>query len=258
MAMSTVELGWPAPGVCRVEFGDPSARNALDSGTLEELARVIGAVAPSCLVLAGRGGCFSAGYDLKAVARAPDPARAAERLVAHPASPAVVALARAPFPTIAQIAGYAIGGGLELAVACDLRIAATTAHLQMPPAALGLVYSHTGVALFLDLIGLARTRELFLTARCVDGGTAEDWGLVNQAVEPCDLEEHTLELATRIATFPAAALAGTKRVLRALERRPLDERAASELERARRESLAGPAFMGAAEMFARRAHRRRT
>ena len=69
-----------------------------------------------------------------------------------------------PYPTVAALNGHAIGGGLELALTCDLRMAAARAELGMPPAKLGLVYSHTGLRKFLDVIGAARTRELFLTA----------------------------------------------------------------------------------------------
>ena len=71
-------------------------------------------------------------------------------------------------PVVAALGGHAFGGGLELALACDLRVCAPGARLGMPPARLGVVYSHTGLRRFVDAIGAARTRELFLTARPVD------------------------------------------------------------------------------------------
>src|SRR6476661_342905 len=89
--------------------------------------------------------------------------RDAEALVAHPYHAAMEKLAAFPWPTIAGINGHCLGGGLELAITCDLRICAAGALLGMPPAKLGLVYGHTGLRKFLDVIGLAWTKELFLT-----------------------------------------------------------------------------------------------
>src|SRR5206468_105542 len=135
-----------------------------------------------CLLLTATGAVFSAGYDLGNLT----PERFAERaeaLVAHPFNNALEAVERFPFPAVAALNGHTIGGGLELALACDLRVAAAGARLGMPPARLGLVYSHTGLRKFLDAIGGARTRELFLTARLVDAREALGWGLVNEVVE---------------------------------------------------------------------------
>src|SRR5207237_4747345 len=134
---------------------------------------------------------FSAGYDIGEI---PDEEfeERAERLVAHPFTEAIDALEAFPYPALAVLSGHTIGGGLELALACDLRIAADDIKLGMPPAKLGLVYSHTGLRRFLDVIGSARTRELFLLARYVDAATAEAWGLVNRVVAERDLEREAL------------------------------------------------------------------
>ena len=75
------------------------------------------------------------------------------------------AIAAHPWPTVAAINGHCLGGGLELAITCDLRVCASGAKLGMPPAKLGLIYGHTGLRKFLDVVGLARTKELFLTGR---------------------------------------------------------------------------------------------
>ena len=83
------------------------------------------------------------------------------------------ALADHPWPTVAAINGHCLGGGLELAITCDLRICAAGAKLGMPPAKLGLVYGHTGLRKFLDTVGLARTKELFLTGRNFEAARAE-------------------------------------------------------------------------------------
>ena len=108
----------------------------------------------------------------------------AERLVAHPFTAAIDAVEAYPYPTVAALNGHAIGGGLELALSCDLRVAATPIKLGMPPAKLGLVYSHTGIRKFIDAVGAPRTRELFLVGGRIDAATAHAWGLVNAVAEP--------------------------------------------------------------------------
>jgi enoyl-CoA hydratase/carnithine racemase len=85
----------------------------------------------------------------------------------------------------------------------------------MPPARLGVVYSPTGLQRFVDAIGGARTRELFLTARAIDAPTAAAWGLVNELVE--DVSARSVELAAEIATLAPLSLRGTKRLLRGLD-----------------------------------------
>ncbi len=79
-----------------------------------------------------------------------------------------------------MLPGHTIGGGLELALSCDLRVALDGIKLGMPPAKLGLVYSHTGLRRFIDAIGVPRTRELFLLGSYIDAPTALSWGLVNR------------------------------------------------------------------------------
>ena len=113
---------------------------------------------------------FSAGYDIGGLPR-DEFAHRAESLVAHPFHDAIAALDAFPYPAVAALNGHALGGGLELALTCDLRLAAESAKLGMPPAKLGLVYSHTGLRKFIDAIGVTRTRHLFLTARNVSAAT---------------------------------------------------------------------------------------
>jgi len=138
--------------------------------------------------------------------------------VLPPFEAALTAIEEHRFPTLAALNGHTIGGGLELALTCDLRIASATISLSMPPAKLGLVYSHTGIARFIEAIGAARTRELFLVGRRIDAGTARDWGLVNRLVAPEGLERSALELAREIAAGAPLALAGNKRVIDAVAR----------------------------------------
>ena len=206
----------PADGVVRLTISNPAKRNALDHAILDGIgAAVAEARDAGCLVLTGSGGMFSAGYDIGDI---PDDvfAERAEKLVAHPFTSALEALSRTDVPTVAALTGHTIGGGLELALACDLRVAAGRIRLGMPPAKLGLVYSHTGLRRFLDAIGEPRTRELFLLGRNVDAETALQWGLVNRVVPEADVEEASLELAAELAANAPLSLAGNKRVLRAL------------------------------------------
>ena len=175
-------LDRPADGVLRLTISNPAKRNALDHPILDAIAAVLDDIGDARVVLlTGAEGMFSSGYDIGDI---PDDvfAEEAERLVAHPFAAALEALEACEVPTVAALPGHTIGGGLELALACDLRVAADGILLGMPPAKLGLVYSHTGLRRFLEAIGAPRTRELFLTARNVDARTALDWGLVNQVV----------------------------------------------------------------------------
>src|SRR5205807_1065712 len=163
----------------------------------------------------GQGATFSAGYDIGDL---PDSVFADEaaKLVAHPFAAAIDAIERYPYPTLAVLNGHAIGGGLELALACDLRIAAGTIALGMPPAKLGLVYSHTGIRKFIETIGAPRTRELFLVGRRIDARTAREWGLINAIAEECRIAEEAVQLAKEIAGNAPLAQRGNKRVIDAV------------------------------------------
>jgi enoyl-CoA hydratase/carnithine racemase len=160
---------------------------------------------------------FSSGYDIGDI---PEDvfAEQAEKLVAHPFTNAIDALDGTDLPTIAALPGHTIGGGLELALACDLRIAADGIKLGMPPAKLGLVYSHTGLRRFIDIVGVARTRELFLLGRNIDARRALDWSLVNEVVIGPDLEETALDWARELAANAPLSVQGNKRVIRELLR----------------------------------------
>ena len=142
-------------------------------------------------------------------------------------------------PHRAALPGHTIGGGLELALACDLRVAADGILLGMPPAKLGLVYSHTGLRRFLEAIGAPRTRELFLTARNIDARTALSWGLVNEVVGAADLDDAALDLAEDIAANAPLSVRGNKRAIRALlaAEGPLDPEVERELVELREASF---------------------
>jgi enoyl-CoA hydratase/carnithine racemase len=241
----------PAQGVTRLTISNPARRGALDHAILDALASTLEGLDARCLLITGEGDTFSAGYDLGALPREPLSAEA-DRLVANPFAASLDAVERYPYPTLAALNGPAIGGGLELALSCDLRIAAAGAHLRMPPAKLGLVYSHTGIQKFIDAIGAPRTRELFLGGRRVDAQTAKAWGLVNAVAEDDKLAEQAIALAEEIASAAPLAQRGNKRVIRELlaARARLDPQTEQDLLEVRRASLSSEDFREAVQAFA--------
>jgi len=241
----------PAAGVARLTISNPGRRGALDHAILDAFASTVPQLDARCVIVTGEGDSFSAGYDLSGL---PEGilAEEADRLVAHPFAAAIDAVEQYPYPTLAALNGHAIGGGLELALACDLRIAAGTIALAMPPAKLGLIYSHTGIQKFIDTIGAARTRELFLLGRQVDARTARTWGLVNFVVESDKLAGEALELAVEIAAGAPIAQRGNKRVISELlsSRGQLEPEVERELLELRRSSLSSEDFGEAVRAFA--------
>jgi enoyl-CoA hydratase/carnithine racemase len=231
----------PGEGIVRLTISNPDKRNALDHPILDAISATLGRLgAPDsparCVVVTGAHDMFSAGYDIGEI---PDDEfeERAERLVAHPFTEAIDALEAFPYPTLAVLPGHTIGGGLELALSCDLRVAKDQIKLGMPPAKLGLVYSHTGLRRFIDAIGAARTRELFLLGSYVDAATALQWGLVNRVAPAAQLEQTSLELASELAGNAPLSQTGNKRVIAALlaaegELEPAVEEELIELRRA--------------------------
>ncbi len=217
-------LDSPAEAVVRIRLSNPERRNALDHEILDALAetlpRLDHGIETRCLLITGAPPVFSAGYDIASFP-AETFERDAEALVAHPFHRALEALASHPWPTVAAINGHCLGGGLELAITCDLRICAAGAKLGMPPAKLGLVYGHTGLRKFLDTVGLARTKELFLTGRNFEGPRAEQIGLVHEVVADDRLEDLSVQLAAEIAANAPLSMRGNKSAIDLLDASPV-------------------------------------
>jgi enoyl-CoA hydratase/carnithine racemase len=237
--------------VTRLTISNPQRSGALDHPILDAFASTMPRLDARCVMVTGQDRTFSAGYDLAGL---PDGvvAEEADRLVAHPFAAAIDAVEAYPYPTLAVLNGHTIGGGLELALACDLRIAARSISLGMPPAKLGLVYSHTGIRKFIDAIGAARTRELFLIGTRIDAPTAHGWGLVNGLALDDELEERALELAGEIAANAPIAQRGNKQVIRAVlaAEAALEPPVQQELQDLRRASLRSEDFGEAVRAFA--------
>jgi enoyl-CoA hydratase/carnithine racemase len=216
-------LDEPAEAVTRLRLANPGKRNALDHEILDALAetlpRLDRGIGHRCLLITGEPPVFSAGYDIGSI---PDETfeRDAESLVAHPFHAAMDALARHPWPTVAAINGHCLGGGLELAITCDIRVCAASAKLGMPPAKLGLIYGHTGLRKFMNVVGIPWTKHLFLTGRTLSAEKAERIGMVHEVLPDADVEGAGLELAAEIAANAPISMRGNKSAIEVLAANP--------------------------------------
>ena len=215
-------LDFPAEAVGRLRLNNPGKRNPLDHEVLDALASLLPeldrGIEVRCVVITGTGKAFSAGYDIGSIP-AESFERDAEALVAHPFAAAMDAVSAHPYPVLAAINGHCLGGGLELAVRCDLRICATGAKLGMPPAKLGLIYGHTGLERFMDVVGVANTRDLFLTGRVLGADRALRMGLVGELAQDDALEDASIALAAEIAGNAPLSTKGNKHSIERLARR---------------------------------------
>jgi enoyl-CoA hydratase/carnithine racemase len=249
-------LDEPAEAVARLTLNNPSKRNPLDHEVLDALAVVLPeldrGIEIRCVVVTGTGDAFSAGYDIGGI---PEESfsEGAEALVAHPFQAAMEAVSAHPYPVVAAINGHCLGGGLELAVRCDLRVCAASAKLGMPPAKLGLIYGHTGLERFIDAVGVAYTKQLFLTGRNLDAGRAERIGLVNEVVADGEVESVALALAGEIAANAPLSMKGNKRAIETLARFPrLTPEQERELVELRRSCFASEDFREGIRAFSER------
>jgi enoyl-CoA hydratase len=192
-----------ADGIATLTLDQPAKRNPMSVRMGEEIAEACAGLEGRddvrVLVVAGAGEDFCAGGDMALIEANRRRPPAESRQVMLDYYDRYLALARLSVPTIAAIHGHAIGGGLALALACDLRYAAEDAKLGVNFARLGL---HPGMASTLTLpraVGLARGLELLYTGRLVSGREAEPLGLVNRAVPRAELMATVLEVARAIA-----------------------------------------------------------
>jgi enoyl-CoA hydratase/carnithine racemase len=196
-----------------VTLNRPAKRNALTPEGLAELRQVLldhAADESICgLVLRGAGGAFCAGYDLAQIPRRPG---RGGRMVPE-LDEAVAALADFPAPTIAWIEGPAYGAGVELALACDLRLIREDGRFCMPPARLGLMYSLEGMARLQAALGEQRARLMLFAGRVVSAAEAAGWGLVVGAYSEAELEAAVFALLADLRAARCASLRATKRTL---------------------------------------------
>jgi enoyl-CoA hydratase len=213
IASGLVELS-VADHVATIALANPERRNVLDvalSDALRETAeRLAGDEEVRCAVLTGSGNVFAAGADLREIE-----ANSARQNLDYNRRirAAVNAVAALPVPTIAAVNGHAVGGGLELALACTMRIASAEAKLGLPEARLGIIPATGGLARLPRLIRPSAAARLLLTGDIVSAAEAEALGLVDAAVPAEEVLPQALELAARIAS---AAPLSTRAIVESL------------------------------------------
>ena len=202
-------------GIARIGIHRPDKRNALATRHWAALEAAFHQVAQSpvhLLVLSGVPGAFSAGADIEELGR----------LLAEPAAFAAnnaqvqrtqLTLQRLPQTTIALIDGVCVGGGLGLALACDLRLSSDRSRFAITPAKLGLIYSPDDTRRLVNAVGMARARQLLLTGRLLDAPTALQWGLLNEVVAPGELDALLASHVEALRATSGQARRGIKQVL---------------------------------------------
>lgn len=208
-----------AHGVARLVFSHPGKLNALSVQMWRELQATMAELAgmtlpPRVVVLQGEGGSFVAGADIEEFPDFRfDPAQLAhyhEEVVA----PALWALLDCELPLIAQIEGACIGGGLEIAACCDLRLCAASSRFGVPIARLGFPMAPAEIEIVARVIGETTLRELLLEARVLDAEEARARGLVTRVLPDAELARHVSQTAEHMARLSPQALRLNKRALR--------------------------------------------
>jgi enoyl-CoA hydratase len=227
MSYDTILDDGAAP-VRTVTVNRPAVLNALDARTLEELEVCFAAIEGACpgeggvrcVILTGAGEkAFVAGADIAAmeklgVVEARRFSELGRRLGAR--------MEGLPAPVIAAVNGFALGGGLELALACDFILAASTAKLGQAEVNVGVVPGFGGTQRLVRRVGIARARQLLYTGEPIGAELALAWGLCNEVTGPADLLPRARALAERIASRAPLAVAGAKRAARVGEDLPLE------------------------------------
>ena len=223
-----------ADHVCSITLNRPAKRNALTTGMIADLRAAVerAAAAPAVrvIVVRGAGAAFCAGLDLGELAAQ----RAGGAVETH----ALEVLERCPRPTLAAVQGDAIAGGCELALHCDLRVAADSARFAMPLARIGLAVPVALTWKLVETVGAAATKELLFTGEPIGADAALGLGLVNRVVAAADLDAAVAALARQVAHNAPLAV----RTMKAFVQRAADERRQwrrddlEELERRVRES----------------------
>lgn len=204
-----------ADAVATVTFERPERRNALSYGLLDALHAALNQAARAnvrVLVLTGSGGCFSAGADIAELKGTADDLAFDDRL-----GEIVADLRRFPFLAIAAIEGPCIGAALDLACACDVRVAAATAMFELPALRLGLLYNPAAIARMHRSLPSATLRRVLLCGERIGGDIAVAAGIATHAAEAAKALEIATGIARRAAATWPRALAETKRLINALD-----------------------------------------
>jgi enoyl-CoA hydratase/carnithine racemase len=202
--------------VVLLQINRPEARNALSPEVMELLASELERLDPDpevrCVVIAGSDKVFAAGADIKAMSE-----RSFAEALRHPAASFWRRLAAIKTPMIAAVSGYALGGGCELALACDMIVAAEGASFGQPEITLGIIPGGGGTQRLARVLGKQRTMEYVLTGKRFDAETAQALGLVNEVAKKGKWLEQAMALAQTVAERPPIAARLAKQAVIAAE-----------------------------------------
>ena len=223
MAYETIEFKLEA-GIARLTLSRPDRLNSFTVQMHEEVADALSKLESArVLVLTGAGRGFCAGQDLGDRAVAPGQSVDLGESVEQRYNPLIRRLTGLPFPVIARVNGVAAGAGANIALACDIVIAAKSAKFIQSFASIGLIPDSGGTWVLPRLVGQARALGLALTAEPLPAEKAEAWGLIWKAVEDDQLDAEVDALAERFASAPTRGLAAIKRMIRESWGHSLDE-----------------------------------
>ncbi len=207
-------------GIGLARLNRPDARNALSAELMEELASTVEAwdADPEvrCVVIAGSDEWFAAGADLKAMSE-----RSFQEAMSHPNRRFWPRMAACDTPLVAAVSGYALGGGCELALICDMIVASETAEFGQPEILLGIIPGGGGTQRLAHVIGKQRAMELVLTGRRIPAQEALAMGIVNKVAPASEWLEQAMELAAVVARRPPIAVRLGKQAVLAAEESPL-------------------------------------
>ncbi|MDY7033660.1 MAG: enoyl-CoA hydratase/isomerase family protein [Thermodesulfobacteriota bacterium] len=204
--------------ICTITLNRPEKRNSLSPPLLLQFIRTMESLNEDqeirVVVIRGAGNeAFSAGYSIFDIPKgmSPDDMEALKKI--NPLLRGLEVISEYRYPVIAMINGFALGAGCEFAATCDVRIATDKSKLGMPPAKLGVLYSYSGHMRFVNLIGEANAKELFLTGRMVSAQRAKEMGLVSYVVSEDDLLSVTYDMAAEIAHNAPLSVSGSKTII---------------------------------------------
>ena len=207
----SVDVTYPDDGVALVTINRPEALNALNGDQLRALLDTLSRLAEDggvrVVVLTGEGRAFAAGADIKEMLQMDVAEASAWGALGHDCARLLETMSQ---PTVAAINGFALGGGCELALACDLRYASSDAKIGQPEIAVGVIPGWGGTQRLARVAGVGFAKELILTGRAADADEALRRGLVNAVFEPDELIERVLEVARSLAAKSPLALAAAK------------------------------------------------
>jgi enoyl-CoA hydratase/carnithine racemase len=233
-----LRVDWWSERVLVLTIDRPKRRNPVDHELLAALAIALetdGARAGAVVLRGAGGAAFSAGFDLDQIHGTEADLDADQSI-----GKAVHAITSSPTPVISMIQGHCHGAGVELALSCDLRIAADDLQMSLQAVSLGVVYRYELISRLVEIAGLGRAADLLLARPVLGAREALAWGLVSEVVPAADTDRRTRELAEMLAASPRSAVEGTKASLQLAARNEPRERAVQQTRLLRQKASISP------------------